>query len=80
MVEDDPITAEVFYRYGYKGRDMIAIRAPFTMSGDSGLIGRRLRVGKEIFEVKRVLRQISGTIQKGEPIGVEASPVKVDEI
>jgi hypothetical protein len=76
MANDDPITVEVFYRYGYQGRDMIAVRSPFTMPGDSELIGRRIFVDKDIFEVKSVLRQVSGSIQKGQPIGVEVSEVK----
>jgi len=79
MADEAPVTVGVFYRYGYKGRDMLAIRAPFTASGDTALVGRRLRVFGDIFEVKSVLRQVSGAIQKGEPIGVEVSPAKVHE-
>lgn len=71
MAQDEPIEVEAFYRYGYRGRDMIAIRAPFAMSADAEIIGRRVRVGDEAYRVKGVFRQISGPIQKGEPIGVE---------
>jgi hypothetical protein len=76
VADDGPIAVEVFYRYGYQGRDMIAIRAPFTMPHDSELIGKRLCVSKDVFEVKSLLRQGSGWIQKGEPIGVEVYRVK----
>jgi hypothetical protein len=76
MAEDDLIPVEVFYRYGYQGREMFAIRSPFNTPNDSGLIGKRLCLEKGIFEVKSVLRQVSGPIQKGEPIGVEVFKVK----
>lgn len=71
MADGDPIEVETFYRYGYRGRDMIAIRAPFAMSTDSEIVGRRVRVGNKAHRVRGVFRQISGPNQKGEPIGVE---------
>jgi hypothetical protein len=71
MNNGDPIVAEAFYRYGYKGREMIAIRSPFAMSAYSEIIGRDIRVGAAVLRVLGVWRQISGPVQKGEPIGVE---------
>lgn len=71
MPDVEPIEVEAFYRYGYRGREMIAIRSPFAMSADSEIIGRTVRVGASVHRVLGVLRQISGPIQKGEPIGVE---------
>jgi hypothetical protein len=71
MTQDEPVTVESFYHYGYGGREMIAIRAPFSASVDKELIGQLLRVDGGVFTVKSVLRQITGPIQKGEPIGVE---------
>ncbi|WP_424360120.1 hypothetical protein [Methylocystis parvus] len=73
MSDVEPIEVEAFYRYGYRGREMIAIRAPFAMSADSEIIGRNVRVGASVHHVMGVLRQISGPIQKGEPIGVEVA-------
>lgn len=72
MTRDDPIEVEVFYAYGYKGRDMFAIRAPFAMPGDQAFVGWLIRIGGRTHRVAGVARQISGPIQKGEPIGVEA--------
>ncbi|WP_457797984.1 hypothetical protein [Methylocystis sp. S23] len=71
MPDSEAIEVEAFYRYGYRGREMIAIRSPFAMSSDSEIIGRRLRVGAAEHRVLGVWRQISGPIQKGEPIGAE---------
>lgn len=71
MAAEQPIEVEVFYRYGHKGRDMIAIRAPSAMSGDAELIGRLLRIGDATHSVRAVARQVSGPIQKGEPLGIE---------
>lgn len=71
MPDIEPIEVEAFYRYGYRGREMIAIRSPFAMSADSEIVGRSIRVGASAHRVLGVLRQISGPIQKGEPIGVE---------
>ncbi len=71
MQDSEPIDVEAFYRYGYRGREMVAIRSPFAMSADSEIIGRSVRVGASVHRVRSVLRQISGPIQKGEPIGVE---------
>lgn len=71
MPDDAPIEVETFYRYGYRGRDMMAIRAPFAMSTDAEIVGKRLLADSVIFRVASVARQISGPIQKGEPIGVE---------
>jgi hypothetical protein len=76
VAEDDLIIVEVFYPYGYQGLDMIAVRAPFTMTDDSELIGKRVIIDKDFFEVKSLHRQVSGSIQKGEPIGLEVCKVK----
>ncbi|QGM97598.1 hypothetical protein [Methylocystis parvus] len=71
MPESEAIKVEAFYRYGYRGHDMIAIRSPFAVSADSEMIGRRILVGEKEHRIVAVRRQISGPIQKGEPIGVE---------
>lgn len=71
MSDSDAIEVEAFYRYGYRGREMIAIRSPFAMTANSEIIGRRVRVGAAVHRVLGVWRQISGPIQKGEPVGVE---------
>ncbi len=75
MSEKEAIEAEAFYRYGFKGRDMIAVRAPFAMAADSEIVGRSLRVGGADYRVRAVSRQITGPVQKGEPIGVEVEAV-----
>jgi len=76
MLDDEPIKVEAFYRYGHKGRDMIAIVAPFAMSADaSEIIGRTVLIGARAQQVIAVARQISGPIAKGEPIGVETRDV-----
>lgn len=62
---------EVFYRYGYRGREMAAIRAPFDMSQEAELVGRVVRIGGETFVVRAVARQASGRIARGEPFGIE---------
>jgi hypothetical protein len=63
---------EAFYRYGYKGREMLAIRAPFAMSADGAeLIGRLIESDEGRFVVVSIARQISGPIHLGEPFGVE---------
>lgn len=73
MADQEPIEVETFYRYGYRGRDMIAILAPFAMSADaSEIIGRTVLVAGTPHRVTGVARQISGVIHKGEPIGIEA--------
>jgi hypothetical protein len=72
MLGEEPIPVEVYYRYGYKGRDLIAIVSPFAMStGSPEIIGRTVRVGDDVLRVLAVSRQISGPVQKGEPIGIE---------
>ncbi|MCC3245461.1 hypothetical protein LG047_09025 [Methylocystis sp. WRRC1] len=76
MLDEEPIKVEAFYHYGYKGRDMIAIIAPYPMSADAAeIIGRTVLVGSRPYEVAAVARQISGPIAKGEPIGIEARAV-----
>lgn len=72
MPDEEPIAVEAFYAYGYRGKDMIAILSPFAMSASaSEIIGRDVRVGDRVHKVLGVARQISGPIQKGEPIGIE---------
>jgi hypothetical protein len=66
------IILEAFYCYGYKGRDMIAVRAPFAMSARADeMIGREVEVAGRRYVALGVARQISGPIAKGEPIGIE---------
>ncbi|MFY9628816.1 MAG: hypothetical protein WAK03_11800 [Methylocystis sp.] len=73
---DDPIPAlDAFYAYGYKGRNMIAIAAPFAMSGETPeILGREVAINGDHYEVLGISRQISGKIHKGEPIGLEVRP------
>jgi hypothetical protein len=72
-MQDEPIlNLEAFYPYGYKGRDMIAVAAPFAMSGETPeIVGRRVAIGGAFYRVMGVARQITGKIHKGEPIGLE---------
>lgn len=71
----DELDLESFYAYGYRAKNMFAVRSPFAMSGDAGeLIGRRVRIAGGRYEILGVWRQISGPIAKGETIGVEARP------
>jgi hypothetical protein len=71
MAEDEPIPVEAYYRYGYRGRDMIAIVSPFAMTtGSPEIVGRKVRAGDGVYRVLAVSRQISGPVQKGEPIGI----------
>ncbi len=67
-----PIAVEAFYRYGYGGRRMLAIRAPFAMGGDGAdIIGRVIEADGRRYIVASIARQISGPIHQGEPFGVE---------
>ncbi len=67
-----PIVVEAFYRYGYRGRSMLAIRAPFAMGADGAdIIGRAIETGARHYVVVSIARQISGPIHSGEPLGVE---------
>lgn len=67
-----PVVVEAFYRYGYKGRPMLAIRAPFAMGADGAeIIGRVIDAGGRHHVVVGIARQISGPIHPGEPFGVE---------
>lgn len=69
---EPPIMVEAFYRYGYKGREMLAIRAPFAMSADGAeIIGRLIESDEGRYVVASIARQISGPIHPGEPFGVE---------
>jgi hypothetical protein len=63
---------ESFYAYAFRGKAMMAVRAPFATTGDApDLIGRTARIGGALYEIVALSRQISGPIAKGEPIGVE---------
>ena len=64
-----------FYPYGYGGRVMYAVRAPFA-APDAGeaLVGRVARIEGRLYRILSVLRQIGGPVAAGEPIGVEISP------
>ena len=71
MVPADAVF-EAFYSYGYDGKDMMAVRAPFSMTADADeIIGQRVRIGALYYRVLAVRRQIHGPIPAGEPIGVE---------
>jgi len=68
----DELELEAFYPYGFGGREMIAVRAPFATSHEApDLVGRIARVDGRRYEILAISRQISGPIAKGEPIGVE---------
>lgn len=72
MTTNDPLPLECFYSYGYKGREMRAVRAPFTTTGEAAhLVGRLAEIDGATYEIVAIARQISGPIAKGEPIGVE---------
>jgi hypothetical protein len=71
MTTTAPIEVETFYRYGHKGREMVAIRAPCAMADESDFIGRVVKIGDATHAVRAVPRQASGPIQKGEPLGIE---------
>jgi hypothetical protein len=71
MSESEAAPVEVFYRYGFRGRDMIAIRAPGHMASDADFVGRDIAIDNRIYRVRAVSRQISGPIHPGEPVGVE---------
>ncbi|MGJ0507200.1 MAG: hypothetical protein ACR652_08705 [Methylocystis sp.] len=71
MAESEPIEVEAFYRYGHKGREMVAIRAPIAMADASDFIGRIVRLGDGAHAVRAVARQGSGPIRKGEPMGID---------
>jgi hypothetical protein len=70
MQEDDFIFIESFYRYGYKGVEMVASRAPFSMASETEIVGRKLSIDGRFFTVTGVGRQISGPVQNGEPLGL----------
>ena len=66
------IQFEAFYSYGYDGKEMMAVRAPFPMAAKADeIIGRRVRIGDRHYRVLSVRRQIYGPIPAGEPIGIE---------
>ncbi|MCB1545535.1 MAG: hypothetical protein H6872_01760 [Methylobacteriaceae bacterium] len=70
------IALESYYAYGYRGRSMMAVRAPFATSGEApDLVGRIARIDGAAYRVIGISRQISGPIAKGEPIGVEVRPL-----
>jgi hypothetical protein len=70
--QSEPLELDVFYPYGYQGREMFAVRSPRSMSEKAeGLVGHILRADGELFRILSVLRQISGPIAQGEPVGVE---------
>lgn len=72
MDSDTPIPLECLYAYGYRGRAMLAVRAPFATTGDApDLIGRTVLANGALWRALAVSRQISGPIAKGEPIGLE---------
>jgi hypothetical protein len=74
MQDESILNLEAFYPYGYKGREMIAVCAPFPMSGEAPeIVGRRVAIGDAVFRVLSVARQITGKIHKGEPIGLEVA-------
>jgi hypothetical protein len=72
MAQTEVIALEAFYPYGFQGREMMAVRAPFAMDAEaSGFVGRLVGIGEGVFRVLAVWRQVHGPIAAGEPIGVE---------
>ena len=72
QAEEAPIAVGAFYHYGYGGREMLAIRAPFAMGADAAdIIGRAIEADGRRYVVLSIARQTSGPIHRGEPIGVE---------
>ena len=79
MPAEDVLDLDIFYAYGYQGRSMMAVRAPFAMAGDApDLVGRIARIGGARYEIVSVSRQITGPIAAGEPIGIEVRPASSD--
>ena len=79
MSAEDALDLDVFYAYGYQGRSMMAVRAPFAMTGDApDLVGRIARISGAQYEILSISRQIAGPIAAGEPIGVEVRPALRD--
>jgi hypothetical protein len=75
----DPETAiglYCFYAYGYKGRTMRAVRAPFMISeAGEGLVGRLAWIQGKLCRVVSIMRQIDGPTVAGDALGVEISLV-----
>lgn len=69
---------EAFYHYGYDGKEMIAVRAPFALSaGADEIIGQRARIDGCHYRILSMKRQIHGPVPAGEPIGLE---VRLDPV
>lgn len=80
MSMPEAIRLEAFYAYGYKGREMIAVRAPSAMSTEaSEIIGRAVQIDARRYLVLAVERQVVGPIHAGEPIGVEVRELHEEE-
>ncbi|PWB84349.1 MAG: hypothetical protein C3F11_01775 [Methylocystaceae bacterium] len=76
----DAIPLEAYYSYGYKGREMIAVRAPSAMTAEaSEIIGRPVRIGARRYMALGIGRQVVGPIQAGEPIGLEVRELRDEE-
>lgn len=74
-----PITLECFYAYGYRGRSMMAVRAPFATGAEAcELIGRIVQIEGVAYRALAVFRQVSGPIAVGEPIGLEVRALAPD--
>lgn len=80
MEATPPIPLECYYEYGYRGRTMLAVRAPFaTINEAPDLVGRRVLAKGSVWLALGVSRQITGPIAKGEPIGLEVRRLGSDE-
>lgn len=70
--EFSEIALECFYPYGFRGKTMLAVSAPWATTGEApDLIGQIVGVGTARYRIVSISRQISGPIARGEPIGVE---------
>ena len=68
----EELELESFYAYGYRGRRMFAVRAPFATQADGrGLVGRTARIAGARYEIVAVSRQTTRPITEGESIGIE---------
>ena len=68
----DTLELSPLYFYGFRGRSMVAARAPYAMADNAReLIGRIAKVAGHCYRIVAIERQSSGPVSLGEPIGLE---------